>query len=87
MAEVIDIHDLRFDGPERLVVEAVVDQMVLTQPGSDYEPAEWGPALCRGSMYFSDEDLVPATDAEFKQMLGYRVDDWAPVDLSDFLDD
>ena len=87
MADVLDIHDLRFDGPDCLVVEAVVDQMVLTRPGSYYDPPEWGPALCRGTMYFSGEDLMPATDAELRKMLGYRIDDWAPVDLSDFLDD
>ena len=87
MADVLDIHDLRFDGPDRLVVEAVVDQMVLTRPGSHIDPPEWGPALCRGSMHFSGEDLMPATDAQLKQMLGYRIDDWAPVDITDCFDD
>lgn len=87
MADVLEIHDLRFDGADRLVVEAVVDQMVLTRPGSPLDPPEWGPALCRGSMYFSSEDLMPATDTELKQLLGYRIDDWAPVDISDFIDD
>jgi hypothetical protein len=33
-----------------------------------------------------DEALIPATDAEFMDMLSDNVDDWAPVDLSDLYD-
>lgn len=87
MADVLEIHDLHFDGPDRLVVEAVVDQMVLTRPQTQFDEPEWGPALCRGTMYLSDEDLMPATDADLKQLLGNCIDDWAPVDLTDLLDD
>lgn len=83
MSDVIEIRELTFDGPELLVVEALVDQMVITHHQTQLEPAEWGPAVCRGSMHFSTEDLMPATDAELCKLLSERVDDWAPVDQSD----
>lgn len=87
MADVLEIHDLHFDGPDRLVVQAVVDQMVLTRPQTHLDEPEWGPALCRGTMHFSGEELMPATDAELKQLLSHVIDDWAPVDVTDVLDD
>ena len=31
----------------------------------------------------SDEDLIPATDAELCKLIAARVDDWAPVDEDD----
>jgi hypothetical protein len=76
------IEELRFED-DRLVVDAVVDDMVVRYPQTAFEPAEWGPALCRGTFYLSDEDLIPATDAELRAMLSERVDDWAPLDTSD----
>ena len=74
---------MRFDG-DHLVVDAVVADAVVVFPQTQLTPAEWGPALCRGTLYFSDEDLIPATDAEFRAMLSERVDDWTPLDTSDW---
>jgi hypothetical protein len=82
---VLSIEEMRFDG-DHLVVDAVVADAVVVIPQTQLEPAEWGPALCRGTLYFSDEDLIPATDAEFRAMLSERVDDWAPIDTSDWDD-
>ena len=82
---VLSIEELEFDG-DRLLVEAVVDNAVLVRSQSYEEPAEWGPALCRGTLYFSDEDLIPATDAELRKLLDQRIDDWAPIDTSDWDD-
>lgn len=82
---VISIEDLEFNG-DYLLVEAVVDHMVLVRPQTLEDPAEWGPALCRGTFYFSDEDLIPATDAELQQLISERVDDWSPIDSSDWDD-
>lgn len=84
MSDVLEIHELTFDGPDLLVVEALVDQMVITRSQSQLEPEEWGPAVCRGSMHFCVEDLMPPTDTELRKMLSDRVDDWALVDQSDF---
>ena len=83
MSQVQSIEELRFEG-DHLVVDAIVDDMVVRYPQTTLEPAEWGPALCRGTLYFSDEDLIPATDAELRALLTDRVDDWAPLDTSDW---
>ncbi len=83
MSQVQSIEELRFED-DRLVVDAVVDDMVVRYPQTAFEPAEWGPALCRGTFYLSDEDLIPATDAELRAMLTDRVDDWTPLDTSDW---
>lgn len=86
MSRVLSIEELRFEDGGLLVVDAVVDEMVLVRHQSQLEPAQWGPALCRGSFYLSDEDLIPATDAQLRDLLSERVDDWAPVDSSDWND-
>jgi hypothetical protein len=83
MSQVQSIEELRFED-DRLVVDAVVDDMVVRYPQTAFEPAEWGPALCRGTFYLSDEDLIPATDAELRAMLTDRVDDWTLLDTSDW---
>jgi hypothetical protein len=83
MCEVLEIHEVRFDASDLLVVEAVVSDMVLTHAASRLDPPEWGPALCRGTMLLCEEDLIPASEYEFKKLLTSRVLDWAPLDQSD----
>ena len=83
MNQVREIDCIEFD-PDGLVrVTAVVDEMVLTHHATQWDPEEYGPALCRGSFYLSDEDLIPATDAELCKLLSARIDDWAPIDEDD----
>lgn len=86
MSRVLSIEELRFENDDLLVVDAVVDDAVVVRPQTYDYPEEWGPALCRGSFYLSDEDLIPATDAELCRMLSERIDDWAPLDTSDWYD-
>jgi hypothetical protein len=75
MSDVIEIRDLCFDG-DRLVVEALVDGVVLTRQQSELDPPEWGPAVCRGSFLFCDDDRIPATDKEMVRLIGERIDIW-----------
>jgi hypothetical protein len=87
MTSVLEIEDLWFeDGGSRIVVDAVVDGMVVVIPQSNLYPAEWGPALCRGSFYLHEEDLIPASDDGLRKLLSERIDDWAPLDTSDWDD-
>jgi hypothetical protein len=87
MSQVLEIEDLWFeDGGARIVVDAVVDGMVVVIPQSNLYPAEWGPALCRGSFYLHEEDLIPASDEGLRKLLSERIDDWAPIDTSDWDD-
>ncbi len=83
MSQVLEIDSLDFDHDGLLHVTAFVDEMVLVRKQTLLDPPEWGPALCRGSFYLSDEDLVPATDALLRKLISDRVDDWAPIDEDD----
>ena len=83
MSQVLEIDSLEFDHDGLLRITAVVDEMVLVRKQTLLDPPEWGPALCRGSFYLSDEDLVPATDALLRKLISDRVDDWAPIDEDD----
>ena len=83
MSQVLEIDSLEFDHDGLLRITAVVDEMVLVRKQTLLDPPEWGPALCRGSFYLSDEDLVPATDALLRKLISERVDDWAPIDPED----
>jgi hypothetical protein len=78
MSDVIEIRDLSFDG-DRLVVEAVDDGVVLTRQQSELDPPEWGPALCRGSFLFCDDDTVPATDKDMIRLIAARIDTWEVI--------
>jgi len=86
MARVLEIKELRFED-DLLVVEALVEDAVLVRNQTHDDPAEWAPAVCRGSLYICDEDLIPATDAQLCDMMSDRIDDWAPVDQSDMWGD
>lgn len=80
---VLEIVDMRFEDGDHLLVEALVEDAVVVRRQTDLDPAELGPALCRGTMYFSDEQLIPPTDADFLRLLSDEVDDWELVDTSD----
>lgn len=49
--DVLEIDDIRFNPDGFCDVEAVVEDSVVVIRQSDHDPAEWGPALCRGSFY------------------------------------
>jgi hypothetical protein len=87
MSQVLEIEDLWFeDGGSRIVVDAVVDDMVVVHSQTLLDPPEWGPALCRGSFDLHEEDLIPASDEGLRKLLSERIDDWAPLDTSDWDD-
>jgi hypothetical protein len=83
MSRVIEINEMRFDD-DVLVVEAVVEDAALVRSQTMEDPPEWGPALCRGTWHMDSEALIPATDAQFFEMLSDNIDDWALVDTSDY---
>ena len=68
-------------------VEAVVEDSVVVMPQTDYDPAEWGAAMCRGSFYLCEDDVMPATDAGMRRLLSERINNWELVDCSDWADD
>lgn len=86
-SEIIEILDLAFRPDGLVECEAVVDQMVITFQQSREEPAEWGPAVCRGSFYLCEDDVIPATDAGVRRMFSERISNWEITDTSDWEDD
>ena len=78
MSDVIEIRDLCFDG-DRLVVEALVDDVVLTRQQTELDAPECGPAVCRGSFLFCDDDRIPATDKEMSRLIADRIDNWEVI--------
>ena len=85
--DVLEIYDIRFNPDGRCDVEAVVEDSVVVLPQTDYDPAEWGPAVCRGSFYLCEDDVMPATDAGMRRLLSERINNWELVDCSDWADD
>jgi hypothetical protein len=86
VADVLEVLDLSFGVDGTCHVEALVDDVVVVHPPTMEEPAEWGPAVCRGSFYFCDEDVIPATDAGLRRMFEDRIENWEVVDPSDLYD-
>lgn len=85
--DVLEIYDIRFNPDGRCDVEAVVEDSVVVVPQTNYDPAEWGPAMCRGSFYLCEDDVMPATDAGMRRLLSERINNWELVDCSDWADD
>ena len=85
--DVLEIYDIRFNPDGRCDVEAVVEDSVVVIPQTEYDPAEWGPAMCRGSLYLCEDDVMPATDAGMRRLLSERINNWELVDCSDWADD
>jgi len=86
-SEIVEILDLAFRPDGLVECEAVVEQMVLRRHQSHEEPAEWGPAVCRGSFYLCEDDVIPATDAGVRRMFSNRIQNWEILDASDWEDD
>lgn len=78
MTVVLEIRDIRCDG-DLLVVDAVIEDSVLTAPATHLDPPEYGPALCRGTLYVSDDTRIGPTDADLMAMFGEKICDWEPI--------
>lgn len=79
MTVVLEIRDIRCDG-DFLVVDAVIEDAVLTAPATHLDPPEYGPALCRGTLYVSDDTRIGPTDTDLMVMLGNEITDWEPIE-------
>jgi hypothetical protein len=69
-------------------VTAVIDEIVQTHPQTQYEPAEYGPALCETSFTIDDEELrslvFPENDDEIIKFLEELDLFWNVIDNSDY---
>lgn len=83
-SDVLEIYDIKFGVDNVCTVEAVIEDAVIVIPQTHEDPSEWGPALCRGSFYLCEDDVIPATDAGLRRLISERITNWEVVDTSDY---
>jgi hypothetical protein len=84
MSDVVSVESLGCDGNGLCTAVACIDNAVVVVPASYEEPEEYGPALCRGTFYIQDDEVIPGDELELCDFVGQRVDYWQVVDTSDY---
>ena len=84
MADVLSIESFDRDANDLCTVVAVVDAAVVVIPATLVDPEEYGPALCRGTFYVPDDEVIPEDHAELCRFVGDSVLYWQIVDTSDY---
>ena len=66
----MEIQSVYFDQEtQQVTVTALVEDMVLTYPGSYYDPPEYGPALCETTFSAEDCEINIEDDDELAEFL------------------
>jgi len=81
MSDIIQIqHRKLVHGPCGWSVDftAVVDDIVQVSAATQHGPAQFGSALCEGTILLADDDQLPTTHQEFLE-LADLVADWQPI--------
>ena len=85
MTEILELHDFfLLPTPAGWVAhfECVIDDMVVINHATVVDPAEYGPALCTGSLLLSDDStttLLDTADVPGQIALAQDVDNWQMV--------
>jgi hypothetical protein len=87
MSDVLAVLEFDCDVDGLCTVVADLDDVVVTSKASLLDPEEYGPAMCRGSFYLQDDEVIPEDDGDLREFVEARVDNWEPVDLSDLYGD
>ena len=58
---------------------ATIADVVQTSPATRYDPPVFGSATCRGSVSIGDDDPLPRTEQQFRD-LAHDVYDWQPIE-------
>jgi len=69
------VYDVRQED-DRVTVTAVVEDTKLVYPATQFEPAEYGPALCEASFYLDEGELLPSDDEQLIEYLENLNLDW-----------
>jgi hypothetical protein len=83
MSDVLVLLEFDCDDDGLCTVVADVDDAVVTCPASLLDPEEYGPALCRGSFYLQDDEVIPEDDGALCEFVQARVNYWEVIDMSD----
>jgi len=86
MSDVLEILALDVDADGLCTVDAVVDNIVVLYPASRLDPAECRPALCRGTFYISDDEVIPVDEQSQREYVADSVLYWNVLDTSDEAD-
>jgi len=76
MSDVLRVESCACDGSDICTVVADVSDVVVSRPQTYFDPAEYGPALCRGTFYLQDDEVIPTDDDELCRFVEERVDYW-----------
>ena len=85
MTEILELHDFfLLPTPAGWVAhfECVIDDMAVINHATVVDPAEYGPALCTGSLLLSDDStmtLLDTADVPGQIALAQDVDNWQMV--------
>ncbi len=82
MSEILRVDRVEIED-DRVCVVALVDDALVAQPQTYFEPAEYGAALCRGAFYLDHEEVIPEDDDSLRQFVADRVGYWEVLDVSD----
>jgi hypothetical protein len=84
MSDVVSVESLDRGADDLCSVVAVVDDAAVVMPATQFEPEEYGPALCRGTFYLQDDEVIPTDDVELSEFVADRVLYWQVIDTSDY---
>ena len=65
---VLTIHDVSISD-DSCTVEAIVEDAIMLLPGTRYEPAEYGPGLCKATFFITPDTPVFDSEEHFIQYL------------------
>ena len=79
MSNVLFVESVTCDDADLCTVVACVSDVVVTQPPTAVGPIEYGSALCRGSFYLQDDEVIPDDDVELCRFVADCVSYWEVI--------
>lgn len=82
MTEIVDLQSFELvEEPTGYFVHfiATIADIIQTSSATRYDPPEFGSATCRGSVCIGNDDPLPKTDQQFRD-LAHDVHEWQPIE-------
>jgi len=83
MTDLLDLRSVEVFEDGLCDVVALVEDAVEVRAQTYEDPAEYGPAMCRGSFYILDDEVMPVDADSQLQFIAERVSHWEALDFSD----
>lgn len=78
------IERIDYDEDGIVYVVAVIEDAVMTQYQTLYDPPEYGPALCEASFELSEDEILPDDKDDLILFLENLDLDWDLIDTNDY---